>query len=88
MDAWSSARSIARVAMDQWARLLWAGKAYKSRLAPAGYAPDPDWSKLRSFDELVLMAFGEANIISDKSHSIYKDLMGLKLSQDADDSGL
>ena len=88
MDAWSSARSIARVAMDQWSRLLWAGRAYKSRQAPEGYAPDPDWSKLPGFDELILLAFGEANIISDKSHSIYKDLMGLKLSQDADDSGL
>jgi hypothetical protein len=88
MDAWSSARSIARVAMDQWTRLVWSGRAYKSRIAPDGYAPDPDWSKLPPFDELILLAFGEANIISNESHPVYNELKGRKLAKDADASGL
>ena len=35
-------------------------RAYQTRDAQPGYAPDPDFSKLPPFDELVKLAFGEA----------------------------
>ena len=45
---------------------MWDGSAYKTRDAMPGYAPDPDYSKLPPFDELVTAGFRRAGIIRDK----------------------
>ena len=64
------------------------GRAYQTREAQPGYAPDPDFSKLPPFDELVKLAFGEHGIIRDEKHPIARDLLGAappKSSGDDDD---
>ena len=85
-DVWVSARRIARDAMTKWVRLVWARRVYQMREAQAGYAPDPDWSKVPKFDDLVLLAFGPHGIIRDKNHPIYRDLIGAAAKK-ADDDG-
>jgi len=85
-DVWSSARRIARDAMTKWVRLVWARRVYQMREAQTGYAPDPDWSKVPKFDDLVLLAFGPHGIIRDKNHPIYRDLIGAAAKK-ADDDG-
>jgi hypothetical protein len=75
-SAWSSARKAARTAMDKWVKLVWVGRAYKTVDAQPGYAPEPDWSALPSFNELVKIALGEHGIIRDINHPIYRDLIG------------
>jgi hypothetical protein len=76
-EAWITSRNIARRAIDQWVKLLWVNRSFQSRDAQEGYAPDPDWSKLPSFDELVRVAFGAHGVIRDESHQMFKDLFGL-----------
>jgi hypothetical protein len=76
-EAWISARDAARTAMDRWVRLVWKRRSYMTRDAEKGYAPDPDLSKIPPFDELVRLAFGEAGIIRDRNHPIYRDLFGV-----------
>jgi hypothetical protein len=75
-DAWRSARSAAKAGIDRWVKLLWVRRAYTTREALAGYAPDPDWTKLPPFNELVQTAFGEHGIIRDTTHPIYRELLG------------
>jgi hypothetical protein len=75
-DAWVSARAAARVGITQWTKLVWVRRAYVTRNAQPGYAPDPDFSKLPSFDDLVNLAFGEHGIIRDTSHPVYRELFG------------
>lgn len=92
-EAWSSARAAARAAMDRWVKLVWSKRAYKTREAREGYAPDPDVSRLPPFNELVKLAFGEAGIIRDTEHPAYLDLCGAPskttddLDENADDIG-
>jgi hypothetical protein len=86
-EAWMSARSAARTAMDKWVKLVWVGRAYQTRDAQPGYAPDPDYSKLPSFDELIKLAFGGHGIIRDENHPIARDLLGAK-PKGEDDDGL
>jgi hypothetical protein len=86
-DAWVSARSAAKVGMDKWIKLVWEGRAYKTRDAMPGYAPDPDYSKLPSFDELVRLAFGEHGIIRDRNHPIYRELFGAPPTRTSSDDG-
>ena len=74
--AWITARSAARTGMDKWVKLVWSKGSYLTRDAQPGYAPDPDWSKLPPFNELVKLAFGEHGIIRDTTHPIYRELMG------------
>jgi len=76
-EAWVSARAAARVGMERWTKLLWVRRAYQTRDAQPGYAPDPDFSKLPPFNELVRLAFGEHGIINDVSHPIYRELFGM-----------
>jgi hypothetical protein len=89
-EAWSSARAAARAAMTKWVKLIWGKGSYMTRDAQEGYAPDPDISKLPSFDELVRIAFGADGIIRDTKHPIYKDLFGAAPSKSKrdDDDGL
>jgi hypothetical protein len=75
-DAWSSARAAARAGIDKWTKLVWSSRAYVTREAKPGYAPDPDWSKVPSWDELIQLGFGEDGIIRDESHPVYRDLFG------------
>jgi hypothetical protein len=84
-NAWISARSAARAAMEKWMRIVWVGGAYRTRAAAAGYAPDPDWGKLPPWKDLVTAGFGEHGIIRDKNHPIYRDQMGEKPERPAGD---
>jgi hypothetical protein len=83
-DAWSSARAAARDAMTDWIRIVWVRRIYQVRKAQPGYAPEPDWSKLPSFDQLVTLAFGPHGIIRDKDHPAYCDLIGIPKRSDDD----
>jgi hypothetical protein len=75
-SAWITARAAARVGVDRWTKLKWLSGAYQTRDALPGYAPDPDFSKLPPFDELVRVALGEAGIIRDDDHFMYRELVG------------
>jgi hypothetical protein len=77
-DAWASARSAAKSGTERWVKLIWNKRAYMTRDAQPGYAPDPDFSKLPPFNELVRLAFGEFGIIRDQSHPIYRELYGIR----------
>jgi hypothetical protein len=76
-DAWTSARNAAKVAMTKWVKLLWLKRAYQTRDAQPGYAPEPDFTKLPSFNELVKIAYGAHGIINDTEHPIYRELFGM-----------
>jgi hypothetical protein len=84
-DAWKSARIAARNGIDRWVKLIWAKRAYKTREAQPGYAPDPDWSKLPTFNDLVKISFGEHGIIRDEQHPIYRELFGMKPERGEDE---
>jgi hypothetical protein len=86
-DAWISARNAARDAMTKWLRLVWVRRAYQVRKAYPGYAPDPDWTKLPKFNDLVTLAFGPQGVIRDANHPVYKDLIGMAPQQPAGDDG-
>jgi hypothetical protein len=75
-EAWVSARNAAREAMTKWVRLVWVRRAYEWREAQPGFAPEPEWGKLPSFDQLMHLALGPNGIIRDTNHPIYRDLMG------------
>ena len=85
-EAWITARAAARTGMTKWVKLLWVGRAYQTRDAQPGYAPDPDYSKLPPFDELVKLAFGEHGIIRDENHPIARALLGAAQKPTNDDS--
>ena len=88
-EAWITARTAAKAAIDKWVKLVWVKRAYMTRDAQPGYAPDPDFSKLPSFTELVKLGFGEHGIIRDQSHPIYRELFGVpKQAADDDDADL
>jgi hypothetical protein len=76
-EAWITARSAAKAAIDKWVKLVWVKRAYMTRDALPGYAPDPDFSKLPPFTDLVKLGFGEHGVIRDKSHPIYRELFGM-----------
>jgi hypothetical protein len=89
-EAWRSARIAAKVGIDKWVKLLWVKTAYQTRDAQPGYAPEPDWSKLRPFNDIVVTAFGVHGIIRDTDHPVYRELFGVapdKAEKD-DDSDL
>jgi hypothetical protein len=87
-DVWKSARAAAREALTKWVRLVWVRRVYEWRVAQPGYAPDPDWSKLPSFDQLILHALGEHGVIRDANHPIYRMLIGEAPDKvDDDDAG-
>jgi hypothetical protein len=74
--AWSTAREVVRRGIDRWVRPVWVKRAYVVREAQQGYAPDPDWSKLPSYHELVRKAFGEQGVIENDQHPVYRALVG------------
>jgi hypothetical protein len=77
-EAWSSARSAAREAMTTWVKLKWDGRAYLTKAAQPGYAPEPNYSKLPPFDDLVGLAFNKHTIITSTEQPIVRDLLGAK----------
>jgi hypothetical protein len=74
--AWATSREIAKKGLSTWVKMILHGRSFISREADAGYAPEPDWSKLPPFDELALKAFGPSGIIRDKMHPMYRALFG------------
>ena len=84
-EAWISARAAAKAGMSSWVRIVWQRRAYLTREAMPGYAPEPDWSKLPPFDELVRLAFGEHGVIRDRDHRIVRDLFGMAPQRQSDD---
>jgi hypothetical protein len=90
-DAWVTARNVAKDGLTRWVKLVWAGRAFVTRDAQSGYAPDPDVSKIPPFNELVWLALGENRVIRDESHYIYRELFGIapraRDSESDDDDG-
>jgi hypothetical protein len=85
-DAWTSARKAAKVGLTQWVKLVWTRRAYQTREAQPGYAPDPDISKIPPWNDLVRLSFGENGVIRDTSHYIYRELFGMpKAGSESDD---
>jgi hypothetical protein len=84
-EAWASARSAAKAAFSKWVKLVWIGRAYQTREAQPGYAPDPDYSRLHTYDELVRIAIGERGIIRDEDHPMARELLGARSKGDGDD---
>jgi hypothetical protein len=84
-DAWISARAAAKAAMDKWVKLIWVKRSYHTREALAGYAPDPDVTKLPPFNELVTLAWGEAGIIRNEKHPVHLNLLGAPTAEKAAD---
>jgi hypothetical protein len=76
-DAWVSAREAAKEAMTRWVRLIWSNRAYTTRVAQPGYAPEPQFDKLPPFEELLRLTVGNGGVIHDESHAIYKQLFGI-----------
>jgi hypothetical protein len=74
---WKSARMAARKCIDIWGKPMWTGRGYKVRPAAAGYAADPPWCKLPSFEELLSLAAGPDGIIKSFEHPVYRDNIGL-----------
>ena len=64
------------------------GNRYMTRDAQPGYAPDPDLSKLPTFDELAALAFGEHGVTFDTSHPIYRELFGAPTEEASDDDDI
>jgi hypothetical protein len=88
-DAWVTARKAAKAGLTRWVKLVWAKRAYMTRDAQPGYAPDPDISKIPLWNDLVRLAFGENGVIRDTSHYIYRELFGIpKAEPDSDDADL
>jgi hypothetical protein len=86
-EAWITARSAAKVGIGKWVKLVWVKRAYLTRDALEGYAPDPDFNKLPSFTDLVRMGFGEHGIIRGTTHPIYRELFGMPKQAADDDAG-
>ena len=86
-SAWSTARKAARAALEKWVKLVWVKKSYQTREALPGYAPDPDWSKLPTYNDMVKLAVGAHGIIRDTNHPMYRELVGApaKAVDDGDD---
>jgi hypothetical protein len=74
--------------MDRWVKLVWVKRAYQTRDAQPGYAPDPDFSKLPPFNELVRLALGEHGIIKDEKHPVFRELFGMPKKADDDDADI
>jgi hypothetical protein len=77
IEAWVTARSAAKLAMEKWIKLVWVKRAYQTREAQPGYAPDPDTSKLPPYNDLVRLGYGEHGIIHNTTHPIYRELFGM-----------
>src|SRR5438132_11437774 len=75
-EAWISARSGAKAGLHRWVKLLWRRRAFITREAIPGHAPDPDLLQLPTYNEMVKLGFGIHGIIRDTDHPIYRELFG------------
>jgi hypothetical protein len=82
--AWRTARDVARDGYLHWVKAVWAGGQFITRQADDGYAPEPDWSSLPPFAELVRTGFGTDGIISNEQNRAYRAMFG-KVDQASDD---
>jgi hypothetical protein len=73
---WESARAAVRRAIDTWVRVIPSKTCYHTRDAMEGYAPEPDWEKIKPFAELIKIAFAPHGIIRDLEHPIVRELFG------------
>jgi hypothetical protein len=71
--AWASARAAAKDALAKWTKIVWLRSKYDAREAQPGYAPEPDWTKLPSFERLIELAFGAHGVMRDETHPVYRD---------------
>jgi hypothetical protein len=86
-DAWTTARNAAKAGLTRWVKLVWVRRAYQTRDAQPGYAPDPDVSKIPPYNDLVRLALGENGVIRNTSHYIYRELFGIPKAPESDDDG-
>jgi hypothetical protein len=84
-ETWKSERSAANAGISHWVRIVWTGRVYEYRKAEEGYAPNPDWSALPPWKELIKLAFGVHGVIRDKNHVIYRELTGAAPKKSAAD---
>jgi hypothetical protein len=87
IGAWASERACARDGISNWVKAIWVGRSFLTREAQPGYAPDPDWTKLPTWDEMIVLGFGRHGVIADEDHPVFRDLMGAprKAGCDGDD---
>jgi len=76
-EAWVTARNAAKTGITRWVKLVWTGRAYITRDAQPGYAPDPDISRIPAWNDLVRLSIGENGVIRDTSHFMYRELYGI-----------
>ena len=81
--AWATSRDVARDGLTRWTKPIWHGRQFISRFADVGYAPDPDWSRLPPFAELVRTGLGQDGIIRDEQNRAYRAMFG-KVDQPSD----
>jgi hypothetical protein len=74
--AWVTARDVARDGFTRWTKLIWQSRQFISRFADNGYAPDPDWTRLPPFAELIRTAFGPDGVIRDERNRAYRAMFG------------
>jgi hypothetical protein len=84
--SWLTARAAARDALTKWTKIVWLGNRYDTREAKEGYAGEPDWSKLPSFERMVELAFGAHGVMRDEDHPVYRDhVIGAAREKSGDD---
>jgi hypothetical protein len=75
---WASERQCALHAMRFWCRVVSTRNGKQTVDAPLDYAPDPDWSRVPPFNQLIKTAFGETGIIREINHPVLLKLLGKK----------
>jgi hypothetical protein len=91
LKAWETARKIAKDGLTRWVKPVWTRDGYLGRPATLGYAPDPDWTKVPAWNDLVRVSIGENGVIRDEDHFMYREIMGIAPRADSesdDDDGI
>jgi hypothetical protein len=73
---WETGRAAVRRALDAWVRVIPGKTGYHTIDANEGFAPEPAWDKVKSFNELIQIAFAPQGIIKDLDHPVVRDLFG------------
>jgi hypothetical protein len=73
-----TADAVAHLAMEKWVRVKTnlSQKTYETYVAQAVGIPEPDWSEVQPFSELVRLAFRDKIVDSD-DHPLFAKLRGL-----------
>jgi hypothetical protein len=66
-DAWISARSGAKAGLHKWVKLLWQRRAFTTREAMPGYAPDPGLEQAPGIQRV-----GKARVWCARNHSRHR----------------